>query len=117
MRIVVPLVLALAIAAASDAQTIRGTITGTVTDSTGAVVPGAAVVMTHAATGVTTSAVSNPLGIYTIPLLQPGTYDVGVTWLAYSNHSSNQAFAVYDGNTLLGNFTVNQIQGVTRSGL
>jgi len=78
MRIVVPLVLALALAASSDAQTIRGTITGTVTDSTGAVVPGATVVMTHSATGVTTSAVSNPQGTYTIPLLQPGIYDVSV---------------------------------------
>lgn len=78
MRIAVPLLLALAIAAAAHAQTIRGTITGTVTDSTGAVVPGATVVMAHAATGVTTSAVSNPQGVYTIPLLQPGVYDVSV---------------------------------------
>ena len=78
MRIVVPLVLALALAVSSDAQTIRGTITGTVTDSTGAVVPGATVVMAHSATGVTTSAVSNPQGTYTILLLQPGIYDVSV---------------------------------------
>ena len=78
MRIVVALTLALASAGASSAQTIRGTITGTVTDSTGAVVPGATVVLANAATGVTTSAVSNQQGTYTIPLLQPGTYDVSV---------------------------------------
>jgi carboxypeptidase family protein len=80
MRMVVALTLAftLASSAASSGQTIRGTITGTVTDSTGAVVPGATVVLANAATGVTTSAVSNQQGTYTIPLLQPGTYDVSV---------------------------------------
>jgi hypothetical protein len=78
MRIVVALVLALGMAPAAGAQTIRGTITGTVTDSTGGVVPGATVVMVNAATGVTTSATSNQQGAYTIPLLQPGAYDVSV---------------------------------------
>jgi hypothetical protein len=68
----------LATAAASPAQTIRGTITATVTDASGALVPGASVVVTNTATGVATSAVSNAQGAYTIPLLQPGTYDVAV---------------------------------------
>ena len=60
------------------AQTIRGTITGTVTDSTGAVVPGATVTVTHAATGIGTSAQTNREGLYTIPLLPPGSYQATV---------------------------------------
>ncbi len=87
MRTLVALALALAIATALDAQTIRGTSTGTVTDSTGAVVPGANVVMTNAATGVTTSAVSNQQGTYTIPLLQPGTYDVSVDLQGFKKYA------------------------------
>jgi Carboxypeptidase regulatory-like domain/TonB dependent receptor-like, beta-barrel len=60
------------------AQTIRGTITGTVTDSTSAVVPGATVVATNTATGIETSAQTNHDGSYTIPLLQPGTYQARI---------------------------------------
>src|SRR5438552_11282670 len=56
------------------AQTIRGTITGTVTDSTGGVVPGATVTVTNTATGISSSAVTNQEGGYTIPLLPPGIY-------------------------------------------
>src|SRR5437899_1219042 len=58
----------------SLAQTIRGTITGTVTDSTGGVVPGATVTVTNTATGISSSAVTNQEGGYTIPLLPPGIY-------------------------------------------
>src|SRR5256714_7478305 len=60
------------------AQTIRGTLTGTVTDSSGAVVPGATVTVTNAATGIADSAVTNQQGSYTLPLLQPGTYQAVV---------------------------------------
>src|SRR5262249_15977185 len=37
-----------------------------------------------------------------------GTYDVQLTWFAFSNRASNAPFSVYDGNTLLGTVTVNQ---------
>ena len=60
------------------AQTIRGTITGTVTDSTGAVVPGVTVTVTHLATGIGSSGVTDHRGGYTIPLLAPGTYQASV---------------------------------------
>jgi hypothetical protein len=60
------------------AQTIRGTITGTVTDSTGAVVPGVTVTVTHLATGIASSGVTDHRGGYTIPLLAPGTYQAAV---------------------------------------
>jgi hypothetical protein len=58
------------------AQTIRGTLTGTVTDDTGAVLPGATVKATNTATGIETTAEANRDGVYTFPLLPPGTYVV-----------------------------------------
>ena len=75
------MVLALAggvVATPTLAQTIRGTMTGTVTDSTGAVVPGITVTVTHTATGISSSAVTDRQGGYTIPLLPSGTYQATV---------------------------------------
>jgi hypothetical protein len=57
-----------------SAQTFTGTILGTVQDTTGAVVPGARVVVVEAATNVERSTVTNDQGYFEIPLLQPGTY-------------------------------------------
>ena len=53
-------------------------ITGRVTDASGAVVPGAAVVVTNESTNVARKAQTNVDGYYTVPLLNPGTYSVGV---------------------------------------
>lgn len=60
------------------AQGERATITGTVTDSTQAVVPGASVVARNVATNVTHRAETNSAGIYVIPALPPGIYDLTV---------------------------------------
>ena len=53
-----------------------GQINGTVTDATGGVLPGVTVEATNTATGVTRSAISGADGLYTLPLLQPGNYNV-----------------------------------------
>ena len=60
------------------AQSERGSITGTVHDSSGAVVPGAKITITNAATNVASDAVSNAAGEFTVPSLQPGTYNIRV---------------------------------------
>ncbi|MGH7866369.1 MAG: carboxypeptidase-like regulatory domain-containing protein, partial [Candidatus Dormibacteraceae bacterium] len=60
----------------SSAQANRASITGTVTDSSGAVIPNAAVTATNDGTKVATKSVSNGTGIYSIPNLPPGTYTV-----------------------------------------
>src|SRR5712691_9796631 len=65
------------------AQTIRGTITGTVTDSTGATVPGIAVTVTNAATGIGGSAVTSRDGVSTLPLLPPGPSQAPVEQTAF----------------------------------
>ncbi len=55
-----------------------GTITGRITDSSGAVIPGAAVTIVNTSTNFTQSSVSNASGIFRAPGLQPGTYRVTV---------------------------------------
>ena len=53
--------------------------TGHVVDSTGAVIPGAQVVVHNEATGVDVKTVTTPVGDYTAPYLIPGTYDITVS--------------------------------------
>lgn len=55
-----------------------GTILGEVTDSTGAVVPGATVTIVNVATGATNHTITTSSGDFTVPYLQPGTYQVTV---------------------------------------
>jgi hypothetical protein len=54
-------------------------LTGVVTDSSGAVIPGAQVNASNLETGAERSTESNEQGLYTIPLLPPGMYQVAVT--------------------------------------
>jgi hypothetical protein len=61
------------------AQEYRGTITGTVTDVSGGAVPNAEVSARNAATSAVITARANETGVYTIPFLLPGTYDVSAT--------------------------------------
>ncbi len=58
------------------AQAVTGTILGTVKDSTGAVVVGAKVKLTHAEMGTTREITSDAKGEFTVPLLPTGTYAV-----------------------------------------
>jgi len=63
---------------ASVAQVVSATLTGTVTDSSGAVVPGAAVTATEMNTGVSRSTQTSAEGVYSLPFLNPGTYKVDI---------------------------------------
>src|SRR5437773_1051201 len=51
-------------------------INGRVVDQTGAVVPGATVTVTHVATGVKRFTVTNAEGLYNLPALESGIYEV-----------------------------------------
>src|SRR3981081_1116172 len=75
-QLILILVLTLPIGIAS-AQTF-GEITGEVRDPSGAVVPRAAVAVTNTATNVSRSTVTNNEGIYSVPALDPGIYQVKV---------------------------------------
>ena len=69
----------LLIATVASAQETRSTLTGSVTDSTGAVIPHARIVITETDTGATTNVTSNGVGEYTVPFLAPGPYKIEVT--------------------------------------
>ena len=56
-----------------------GEIRGTVLDSSGAAVPGVAVVVTNTATGVVTTATTGDSGVYDIPWVETGMYTVTFT--------------------------------------
>ena len=60
------------------AQSGRGTITGIVTDSSGAVVAGAEILIVETSTGVETKAVTTDTGVYGASSLPPGKYKVSV---------------------------------------
>jgi hypothetical protein len=53
-------------------------LTGGIRDASGAVVPGASIIVVNEGTGIKWEAKSNQDGIFTVPLLQPGNYRVSV---------------------------------------
>ena len=56
-----------------------GEIRGTVTDTTGAVIPGAAVSVINVATGVAIHTTTNNDGLYDLPTVEPGMYKITFT--------------------------------------
>ena len=76
--VVLTLVVSLALAPSLSAQGGRASISGVVTDSSGAVIPAAAVSAVNTNTGFTVSVNTNGIGAYALPLLPVGTYDVSV---------------------------------------
>jgi hypothetical protein len=62
--------------ALAQSESSSGQIAGAITDSTGAAVPNATVTVTNKETGLSRTATSSDDGLYTIPLLPPGTYTV-----------------------------------------
>ena len=58
-------------------------ISGTVTDSTGAVVGGAAVTVKNQGTGEARNRVTNSTGYYSFPSLSPGTYSITVSMTGF----------------------------------
>ncbi|MGH9893648.1 MAG: carboxypeptidase regulatory-like domain-containing protein, partial [bacterium] len=60
----------------AHAQT--ASIVGIVTDATGAVVPETTITARNTATNAVRTAVSNPAGVYSLPNLTPGVYDITV---------------------------------------
>src|SRR5215208_156393 len=63
---------------AAAAQTVVGRISGTVKDPSGAVVPGAGVTVTNAATNLERVVKTDEDGFYTVTNLPVGTYTVSV---------------------------------------
>ena len=83
------LALLIAISPFAIAQVSTGTIAGNVSDSTGAVVANATVLVTNTATGVITKSVAGTSGFYSAPNLQPGPYSVSVAAQGFSKQVVN----------------------------
>ncbi len=88
-RFLIFLLLLVVPAAVSSAQVSTGTIGGTVTDSKGAVVPHAAVIITNNDTGIQTRSVTGSTGDYSAPNLQTGAYTVSVSVPGFSEGTIN----------------------------
>jgi hypothetical protein len=61
------------------AQVLYGTVVGTVTDQSGAVVPGAHITLTNPLTGLKREVDSDAAGMYAVPNLPEGAYDLTAT--------------------------------------
>jgi outer membrane receptor protein involved in Fe transport len=68
--------LVLGLAARGSAQSATGSIEGAIVDQTGAAMPGVTVTAVETATGVTRTTVTDDAGVFRLPLLPVGLYDV-----------------------------------------
>ncbi len=64
-----------------------GTISGVVTDTTGAAVPGATVVLTQAKTGASQTTVSNATGLYVFPSVAPADYRIDISTSGFEKYT------------------------------
>jgi hypothetical protein len=71
-------------------QTITATLAGTVKDPQGAAVPNASVTVTSAESSFRRTVSSNAVGHYTVPFLQPGTYNILATAAGFGKFVRNE---------------------------
>src|SRR5262245_8602453 len=76
IRVCAAWLLAAVIATPAAAQIGAGGLTGSIVDQAGAAVPGATVTVTSAGKGATRTVVTSADGVYTVPGLSPGLYNV-----------------------------------------
>jgi outer membrane receptor protein involved in Fe transport len=91
---------------AASAQTVTGTLQGTITDSTGALVPGAEVVIRNLETAQERNLRTGSEGKYVAPFLPLGRYTVTVSAPGF-NKVSQESIEVTLNQTLVINFTLN----------
>src|SRR5262245_14456805 len=70
-----------------NAQVLYGTLLGTVLDQSNAVVAGANVIVTNRNTGQSRETITNSVGDYSLPNIQPGDYIVKVTTTGFRPYS------------------------------
>ena len=88
------------------AQTDTGTIVGTVTDPTGAVVTGAAVTVTHTATGAKRTTTTSSTGTYTVTDLPPGTYEILISASGFAEQKQNVVVTIASQTSLASKLTL-----------
>src|SRR5215813_10430358 len=87
----------------AQARSSSADLTGVVLDPTKTLVPGATVTATNLATGLARSGSSNSDGVYRIPLLPPGVYDVKIEVNGF-NSQIKRGVTLTVGQTLTLNF-------------
>jgi len=80
----VTLLFSLMAGAVAHAQVTGATLSGTVTDPTGGVVTNATVSAVNTATAINREVMTDSAGLYTIPNLVPGVYEIRVTATGFS---------------------------------
>ena len=81
--------LILSVSIAANAQQTNATIVGNVSDTTGAVVSGAKVTATEAATNAVRSTVTDNSGAYTLPSLPVGIYSLTVEIAGFESQKAS----------------------------
>jgi hypothetical protein len=84
----------LSVASLAFSQTTNTSLRGVVKDSSGAVVPGATVVLTDNANGQTYRTVSNASGLYIFPVVAPARYLITVTSSGFAVQNSTAELLV-----------------------
>lgn len=75
-------------------QAETGQITGTITDPTGAVVPNVTVTARNTATGATRTTTTTGAGVYVVPSLPPGDYEMTVSAQGFSTRKQTVTVGV-----------------------
>jgi hypothetical protein len=91
-------------AAYSQATSASGAIQGTVTDPSGAIVPGAQVLITELGTGATKTVMTSSSGFYSVASLVPGQYQISVVAPGFAKVTTT--ITVQIGTTTSGNLTL-----------
>jgi hypothetical protein len=93
---------AILLAGSAFAQsTTQGAITGTVEDSTGAAVPSATVTVHNNGTNAELHLTADASGVFSAPLLEPGTYTVSVSATGFSSYKATTVIVQVGQSTTL----------------
>ena len=97
-RLKVPMLAAMLLAAApsSFGQAVYGSIFGTVVDASGAVIPGATVVVTDAAKGTSVTVQTNASGEFTADHLIPDPYNVKINFTGFKTYETQNLIVSAD---------------------
>src|SRR5712664_2073490 len=88
-------------AASMFAQVTGATLSGKITDSSGAVVVGARIVIEKMDTGITREAMTNAEGLYSAPNLAPGNYEVSISAKGFSTQDRHGVTLTVGGDQVI----------------